>query len=63
MPSPYSLAIVELDEAPVRFLVQIADAPAGSVQIGDRGELVFRRIALREGVPDYGYAFAPDVGR
>lgn len=59
IPGPYSLAIVALDGVDVRFLVQVTDAPAGSVRIGDRGELVFRRVATREGVPDYGYAFRP----
>ena len=27
----------------------------------DRGTLVFRRVAVRSGVPDYGYAFLPSV--
>jgi len=45
----------------VRVLVQLTGAPAGSVAIGDRGRLVFRLVAMRSGVPDYGYGFLPDV--
>jgi hypothetical protein len=33
--------------------------PAGTVAIGDRGRLVFRKVADRSGVPDYGYGFLP----
>lgn len=57
--TPYSLVIVELDEVAVRALVKVTGAPAGSAWIGDRGRLVLRRIAVRSGVPDYGYAFEP----
>lgn len=60
VPVPYSLAIVELDDVGVRVLCRVTDAPAGSVSIGDRGRLVLRRVAVRSGVPDYGYAFAPE---
>jgi uncharacterized protein len=60
---PYSLAIVALDGVDVRFLVHVTGAPPGSVRIGDPGELVLRRIAVREGVPDYGHAFQPDEVR
>lgn len=57
--TPYSLVIVELDDVAVRALVKVTGAPAGSVEIGDRGRLVLRRVAVRSGVPDYGYAFEP----
>lgn len=57
--TPYSLVIVELDGVEVRALVKVTGAPAGSAWIGDRGRLVLRRIAVRSGVPDYGYAFEP----
>jgi uncharacterized OB-fold protein len=57
--TPYTLAVVELDDTGVRVLVQLTGAPAGSVAIGDRGRLVFRRVAERSGVPDYGYGFLP----
>ncbi|AEF37476.1 MULTISPECIES: OB-fold domain-containing protein [Mycolicibacter] len=57
--TPYSLVIVELDDVAVRALVKVTGAPAGSAWIGDRGRLVLRRIAVRSGVPDYGYAFEP----
>lgn len=58
--SPYSLVIVELDGVGVRALVKVTGAEAGTVQIGDRGRLALRRVAMRSGVPDYGYAFAPE---
>ena len=58
---PYSLAIVALDESPVRVLAQVADVGAREPAIGERGRLVLRRVAVREGVPDYGYAFQSQV--
>ncbi|MEO2104809.1 MAG: OB-fold domain-containing protein [Actinomycetota bacterium] len=57
---PYSLAIVQLDDVPVRILVHVTDAPAGAVQIEGRGQLVMRLVAEREGVPDYSYGFRPE---
>lgn len=59
---PYSLAIVAIADTPLRLLAPVTDAPAGSVAIGDRGELVLRRLSTREGIPDYGYAFQPIEG-
>ena len=61
--SPYSLAIVELDAGEVRMLVQVVDAPPGSAAIDDTGTLVFRKVADRQGIPDYGYAFQPSTVR
>ena len=58
--TPYSLAVVELGDTGVRVLVHVTGAPAATAQIDDRGRLVFRRVALRSGVPDYGYGFLPD---
>jgi uncharacterized OB-fold protein len=58
--TPYSLAIVELGDSGVRALVHVTDDEPGRVSIGDRGEMVFRLVAIRSGVRDYGYAFAPD---
>jgi uncharacterized OB-fold protein len=58
--TPYSLAIVELGDTGVRLLTHVADAEPASVSIGDPGQLVLRRIAVRAGIPDYGYAFVPD---
>ncbi|MDY6996852.1 MAG: OB-fold domain-containing protein [Actinomycetota bacterium] len=58
--TPYSLVIVELDGVDVRALVKVTGAEPGSVDIGDRGRLVLRRVAVRSGVPDYGYAFEPE---
>jgi uncharacterized OB-fold protein len=59
--TPYSLVIVELDGVDVRALVKVTGADAGSVDIGDRGRLALRRVAMRSGVPDYGYAFEPEA--
>ena len=57
--TPYSLVIVELDEVGVRVLAPVTGAAPGAAQIGDRGRMVLRRVAVRSGVPDYGYAFCP----
>ncbi|MCZ7526771.1 MAG: OB-fold domain-containing protein [Acidimicrobiia bacterium] len=59
--TPYSLAVVELDGTGVRTLVPVTGVEPGTARIGDRGTLVFRRILVRSGVPDYGYAFWPEV--
>lgn len=61
--SPYALVIVELDKVGVRALVKITGTEAGSVAIGDRGRLVLRRVAIRSGIPDYGYAFQPETAK
>lgn len=58
--TPYSLVIVELDGVGVRALVKVTGVQPGTVDIGDRGRMALRRVAMRSGVPDYGYAFAPD---
>jgi uncharacterized OB-fold protein len=58
--SPYTLTLVELGDTGVRLLVKLTGAEPGSVRIGDRGRLVFRLVAVRSGVPDYGYGFLPD---
>ena len=57
---PYSLVIVELDGVGVRALVKVTGAEPGTVDIGDRGRLTLRRVAMRSGVPDYGYMFEPE---
>ncbi|MGI5131029.1 Zn-ribbon domain-containing OB-fold protein [Pseudonocardia sp. CA-107938] len=59
---PYGLAIVALDESPVRVLAPIADVGRREAGIGERGSLILRRLAVREGVPDYGYAFRCEPG-
>ena len=59
LPSPYSIAVVQLDDSPVRVLLKVTGGPAGSSAIGDAGSVVLRRIAMRSGVPDYGYSFWP----
>jgi uncharacterized OB-fold protein len=58
--TPYSLVIVELDAVGVRALVKVTGAEPGTVDIGDRGRLALRRVAVRSGVPDYGYMFEPE---
>ena len=59
--TPYSLVIVELDGVAVRALVKVTGVEPGTVDIGDHGRMALRRVAVRSGVPDYGYAFAPDA--
>jgi uncharacterized OB-fold protein len=59
LPSPYSLAVVALDESQVRVLLKVTGVPAGEAQIGQRGSVVLRKIATRAGIPDYGYMFWP----
>jgi uncharacterized OB-fold protein len=58
--TPYSLVIVELDGVGLRVLARVTGAEPGTVHIGDRGRMVLRRLAVRSGVPDYGYAFCPE---
>ncbi|GAB2658846.1 Zn-ribbon domain-containing OB-fold protein [Nocardia goodfellowii] len=58
--TPYSLVIVELDEVGVRALAKVTGTEPGTVDIGDRGRMTLRRVAVRSGVPDYGYAFEPE---
>lgn len=55
--TPSALVIVEVD---VRALVKVTGTDPDCVDIGNRGRLVLRRIAVRQGVPDYGYAFQPE---
>jgi uncharacterized OB-fold protein len=61
LPSPYSIAVVQLDGSPVRVLMKVTGVPAGEASIGQGGSVVLRKIADRAGVPDYGYAFQPAV--
>ncbi len=57
--SPYSIAVVQLDDSPVRVLLKVTGVPAGDAVIGQHGSVVIRKIADRSGIPDYGYAFWP----
>lgn len=59
LPSPYSLAVVQLDDSPVRVLLKVTGVSPGEVTIGQPGSVVLRKIATRSGIPDYGYAFWP----
>jgi len=58
--TPYDLAIVDLGDTDVRLLAPVTDAEPGTAEIGVTGSVVLRRISVRNGVPDYGYAFIPD---
>jgi len=58
--TPYSLVIVELDDVGLRVLTHVTGADPGTTAIGDRGRMVLRRVAVRSGVPDYGYAFCSE---
>jgi uncharacterized OB-fold protein len=60
LPSPYSLALIQLDDSPVRVLLKVTGVPAGTTTIGQAGSVVLRRIAMRAGIPDYGYMFWPE---
>jgi uncharacterized protein len=60
LPGPYTLAVVSIDDSPVRVLARVTDGADGC-SIGDRGQLVLRRLAIREGVSDYGYSFQPGL--
>jgi uncharacterized OB-fold protein len=60
MATPYARAVVELDGVPVRILMPVTDSKPLDCSIDDRGRLVLRRIATREGIPDYGFSFQPD---
>ena len=55
---PYLLAIVELDEGP-RLTAQVVGVGEKDVKIGDRLEMIFRRIMedSPEGLIHYGYKF------
>ncbi|HEX9832807.1 MAG TPA: OB-fold domain-containing protein, partial [Mycobacterium sp.] len=57
--SPYSLAVVQLDDSPVRVLLKVTGVIAGELAIGQSGSIVLRRIVTRGGIPDYGHAFLP----
>lgn len=59
LPSPYSIAVVQLDDSSVRVLLKVTGVPAGEAEIGQAGSVVLRKIADRAGIPDYGYAFHP----
>jgi uncharacterized OB-fold protein len=60
LPSPYTLAVIQLDGSPVRVLLKVTGVPAGETTIGQAGSVVLRRIATRTGIPDYGYMFWPE---
>ena len=55
---PYLLAIVELDEGP-RLAAQVVGVGEKDVKIGDRLEMIFRKIMedSPEGLIHYGYKF------
>jgi uncharacterized OB-fold protein len=57
--TPYDLAIIELGDTGVRLLTPVTGSTPGTTAIGDAGTLVLRRLTVRGGIPDYGYAFEP----
>jgi uncharacterized OB-fold protein len=59
LPSPYTIALVQLTESPVRVLLKVTGVAAGACEVDQTGSVVLRRVAMRSGVPDYGYAFWP----
>jgi uncharacterized OB-fold protein len=61
--TPYALAVISLHQSPVRVLAKVTDVRPTDCSIGMHGRLVLRRTAIREGVPDYGFAFQPDETR
>jgi uncharacterized protein len=60
--SPYTLAVVQLDGVDVRALAAVTDSVRPTAEIDEPGRFVFRKMATRSGISDYGYAFAPDGG-
>ena len=56
--TPYVLALVKLDEG-VMITAQITDLDSSSVQIGDRAEMVTRKLTTEgaRGMIIYGYKF------
>ncbi len=56
--APYVMAIIELDEGP-KLTAQVTDCSPGQVRIGDRVEMVFRRMGQEgeDGPIYYGYKF------
>lgn len=59
---PYDLAIIELGDTGVRLLTPVTGGEPATTAIGDAGTLVLRRLTVRNGIPDYGYAFQPTEG-
>ena len=59
--TPRGLAVVSLPPTSVHVLAHVTDTVPDGCAIGDTGDLVLRLVAIREGVPDYGYAFRSDV--
>ncbi len=58
--TPYSLVIVELDGVGVRALVKVTGAEPGTVDIGDRGRLALRRVAVRQEYRTTGTCSSPN---
>ena len=53
---PYSLALIDIRDVAVRALVHVTDDDT-TATIGSQGQLVLRKIAVRDGITDYGFAF------
>lgn len=61
--APYDVALIRLDEGPL-VTARLTDVDLGEVAIGDRVEMVTRRLGEdgSSGVITYGFAFRPAVG-
>lgn len=58
--TPYGLVVAQLGDTGVRVLTTVSGPRRGEpMRIGTKGALALRRLAVRSGVPDYGYAFVP----
>lgn len=62
--APYALALVKLDDGPM-VLAQITDVDETGLQIGDRVEMVTRKLTTEgeRGMIVYGYKFRKDLPR
>lgn len=57
---PYSVAIVRFGES-VRATLQVTDAPAGALRVGDRVRTALRRLYATEGAWRYGLKAVPST--
>lgn len=62
--TPYTVALIKLDEGPM-LTAQLTDVNTNSVKIGDKVEMVTRKLAQQgeEGLVLYGYKFRPQMSQ
>lgn len=60
--APYAVALIKLDEGPM-LTAQLTDIAGNGVKIGDKVEMVTRKLAQQgeEGLVLYGYKFRPQM--